>query len=132
MDLVVDTSAIIAVIANEPEKPTILAYTIYSNVAAPASVHWEIGNALSSMFKRGRITLAQARLAVRSYQRMRIQFVNVGLEQALELSEKMDIYSYDAYVLVAALNLRLPLLTLDKRMKSIAPQIGVQIMEVNR
>ena len=54
MDLVVDTSAIIAVIADEPEKPAILAHTIDSDVIAPASVRWEIGNALSGMFKRRR------------------------------------------------------------------------------
>lgn len=132
MDLVVDTSAIIAVIADEPEKPAILAYTTDSNLVVPASVRWEIGNALSSMFKRGRITLARARLAIRSYQRMRLQFVDVDLEQALELSEQMDIYAYDAYVLVTALNLQLPLLTLDSRMATIAPQIGARTLEVNR
>ena len=121
MDLAVDTSAIIAVISDEPEKPSILAYTIDSNLVAPASVRWEIGNALSSLFKRGRITLARARFAVRSYQQMRLQLVDVDLEQALELSEQMDIYAYDAHALVPALNLRLPLLTLDKRMTSIAP-----------
>ena len=126
-----DTSAIIAVISDEPEKPSILAYITDYNPVAPASVRWEIANALSSIFKRGRITLARARFAVRSYQRMRLQFVDVDLEQALELSEQMDIYAYDAYILVTALNLRLPLLTLDKRMMSIAPQIGVPALEVN-
>ena len=132
MDLVVDTSAIIAVIADEPEKPAILAHTIDSNLIVPASVRWEIGNALSSMFKRGRITLVRARLAIRNYQRMRLRFVDVDLEQAVELSQEMDIYAYDTYVLVTALNLQLPLLTLDIRMAAIASQIGVRTLEVNR
>ena len=127
-----DTSAIIAVIADEPEKPAILAYTIDSDVVAPASVRWEIGNALSGMFKRKRITMDRARLAIRSYERMQIRFIDVDLEQSLELSERMDIYAYDAYVLVCASDMQLPLLTLDNRMATIASQIGVQTLEVSR
>ena len=50
MDLVIDTSAIIAVIANEPEKQAISEYVADSVPVTPRSVHWEIGNALSRMF----------------------------------------------------------------------------------
>ena len=132
MDLVVDTSAIIAVIADEPEKPAILAHTVDSSVVAPMSVRWEIGNALSSMFKRGRITMDGARLAIRSYERMQIRFMDVDLEQSLELSEQMDIYAYDAYVLVCASDMQLPLLTLDNRMAAIALKIGVRTLEVSQ
>ena len=132
MDLVVDTSAIIAIIVDEPEKAAVEAYTADSNLVAPASVHWEIGNALSAMFKRDRISLTQARLAIASYEQMRIQFVDVDLVQSLELSERMDIYAYDAYILVCASDLRLPLLTLDNRMAVVASQIGVRTLEVER
>ncbi len=127
-----DTSAIIAIIVDEPEKAAVEAYTADSNLVAPASVHWEIGNALSAMFKRDRISLTQARLAIASYEQMRIQFVDVDLMQSLELSERMDIYAYDAYILVCASDLGLPLLTLDNRMAAIASQIGVQTLEVSR
>ena len=127
-----DTSAIIAIIVDEPEKAAVEAYTADSNLVAPASVHWEIGNALSAMFKRDRISLTQARLAIASYEQMRIQFVDVDLVQSLELSERMDIYAYDAYILVCASDLRLPLLTLDNRMAVVASQIGVRTLEVER
>ncbi len=127
-----DTSAIIAIIVDEPEKAAVEAYTADSNLVAPASVHWEIGNALSAMFKRGRIGLAQARLAIASYEQMRVQFTDVDLEKALELSERMNIYAYDAYILVCASDLGLPLLTLDNRMAIVASQIGVRTLEVER
>ena len=130
VDLVIDTSAIIAVIANEPERLAILAHTADSGLVAPASVHWEIGNAFSAMFKRRRITLAQAKLAIRSYEQMRLRFIDIDLSQSLELSEQLDIYAYDTYVLASALNLRLPLLTLDDRLATLAPTIGVQTLEV--
>lgn len=132
MDLVVDTSAIIAIIVDEPEKAAVEAYTADSNLVAPASVHWEIGNALSAMFKRDRISLTQARLAIASYEQMRVEFIDVDLVQSLELSERMDIYAYDAYILVCASDLGLPLLTLDNRMAAIASQIGVRTLEVSR
>ena len=130
MDLVIDTSAIIAVIANEPERQAIVAQAADSALVAPASVHWEVGNAFSAMFRRRRITLEQARLAIRSYEQIRIRFMDIDLTQSLELSEQLDIYAYDAYVLASALNLRLPLLTLDQRLATVAPLIGVRTLEV--
>ena len=126
-----DTSAIIAVIINEPRREAILDYAADSAPIVPASVHWEVGNAFSAMFKRGRITLAQAKLAMRDYERMRFRFIDIDLEQSLELSEQLDIYAYDAYVIASAYNLRLPLLTLDSGLAAVAPMIGVRVLEVN-
>ena len=56
-DLVADTSTVIAVIANEPEKPLLIAKSQGYDLIAPRSLYWEIGNAFSAMIKRGRITL---------------------------------------------------------------------------
>ena len=53
MELVADTSAIIAVIANGSERAAILERTVGAELIAPASVHWELGNAFSAMFRRG-------------------------------------------------------------------------------
>ena len=61
---------------------------------------------------------------------MRIRFTDIDLSQALELSEQLDIYAYDAYVLASALNLRLPLLTLDNKLAVVAPLIGVRALEI--
>ncbi len=52
MDIVLDTSVIIAVIANEPEKRVLIRLTKGAELIAPQSVHWEIGNAFSAMLKR--------------------------------------------------------------------------------
>ena len=50
-ELVADTSTIIAVIGNEPEKPLLIAKTQGYDLIAPQSLHWEIGNAFSAMIK---------------------------------------------------------------------------------
>lgn len=130
MDIVIDTSAVIAVIANEPEKPAIVEHTLGANLIAPASVHWEVGNAFSAMFKRRRISLSQAKEAIKSYERIVFRFIDVDLGQSLELSDRLNMYGYDAYVLACALNMRSPLLTLDKKLAAAAPEVGVKVLEV--
>ena len=97
---------------------------------APTSVHWEVGNAFSAMFKQRRISLVQARQAIRSYERMHFRFVDVDLGQSVDMSYRLGLYAYDAYVLACALNLRLPLLTLDGDLIDAAPEVGVQVLEV--
>ena len=66
MDLVVDTSVILAVLTSEPERMNIVRLTQDANLLAPASVHWEIGNALSAMIKRKRLTVLEAYAAIQS------------------------------------------------------------------
>ena len=131
MDLVIDTSAIIAVIANEPEREAIIEHTVGANLMAPASVHWEIGNAFSGMFKRHRITLSQAQQAIRSYEQMQFRFLDVDLGQSIRIAHELGLYAYDAYVLACALNVRSPLLTLDSELATSAGVAGVHIVEVN-
>ena len=58
MKLIVDTSVIIAVLANEPIKEKLIALTKGVELIAPMSVHWEVGNAFSAMLKRKRIDIS--------------------------------------------------------------------------
>ena len=65
MRLAVDTSVIIAVIGNEPEKPALIAATQGYDLVAPRSLPWELGNAFSAMLKRNRITFFAALVLAR-------------------------------------------------------------------
>jgi len=56
MNIVIDTSALIAVIAEEPERNRLIELTSGCTLIAPGSVPWEIGNAFSAMFKQKRLT----------------------------------------------------------------------------
>lgn len=131
MDLVIDTSAVVAVIVGAPERSALIRRTAGAGLIAPASLHWEVGNAFSAMFRRRRITLAQSQQALASYRQMSLRFIEVDLGQSLELSDRLGLYAYDAYMVSCALNLRVPLLTLDKQLTAAASQIGVRILEVN-
>ncbi len=91
MYLTIDTSALIAVIGNEASKGRIVEITENYSLYAPVSVHWEIGNAFSAMFKRQKIDVEIAKLALKAYQEIPVKFIDVPLEQALELSYSQKI-----------------------------------------
>ncbi len=132
MELVIDTSAVIAVIAGEPERDAIVGQTAGATLAAPASVHWEVGNAFSAMFRRRRITLARAKQAIRSYEKIVFRYIDVDLGHSLELSDRLGLYAYDAYVLACAQTLRSPLITLDRKLAAAAPLAGVRLLEISQ
>ncbi len=130
MYLTIDTSALIAVIGNEASKGRIVEITENYSLYAPVSVHWEIGNAFSAMFKRQKIDVEVAKLALKAYQEIPVKFIDVPLEQALELSYSQKIYAYDAYLIQCAQQTSTSLLTLDKGLKTVAKNIGIQVLEV--
>jgi predicted nucleic acid-binding protein len=130
MNIIIDTSAIIAIIANEPTKPLLIERTRDTVLVSPSSVVWEIGNAFSAMLKRNRITVDQAVQAVTIFKQIPIRFVDVDLEETLILADELDIYAYDAYLIRCAQKYRSPLLTLDKGLLAAADRASVQIMEV--
>ena len=55
MDLVIDTSALIAVIVGEPERDAIVSVTSGQTLIGPGSIPWEVGNAFTAMVKQRRI-----------------------------------------------------------------------------
>ena len=130
MLVAIDASAIIAVIANEPEKQALLELTKGADLIAPASIHFEIGNAFSAMLKRRRITMGQAQVAVALYQDIPIRFVEIELAATLEIANQLSIYAYDAYLIRTAEKYRAPLLTLDKALQHHARSYGVKVLEV--
>ena len=61
---VVDTSVVLAVALGEPQKAKLIRMTKDVVLLTPSSMKWEIGNALSLMFKKRRITLNEAKKAL--------------------------------------------------------------------
>ena len=113
MNLVIDTSVILAVLTSEPERTRIVKLTQDANLVAPASVHWEVGNALSAMLKRKRLTLPEEQSAAASYAKIPIRFIEIGLKESLAIASKHNLYAYDAYVIACAQSERCKLISLD-------------------
>ena len=130
--IVIDTSAVIAVVTNEVHKPALIRLTEGVELLSPVSLPIEVGNAFSAMFKRRRISLAEAKAAVEAYKRIAIRLTAIDLGQALDLSHQLDIYAYDAYLVACSLQYRSPLLTVDGGLRDAARRVGVEVLEVSQ
>jgi predicted nucleic acid-binding protein len=129
MDILADTNVFLAVSLNEPERGRIIQLTTDASVTAPEILPYEIGNALSAMVKRKKLTQAEALLAEKAASLIPVRLVSVDIHASLQIATEHNIYAYDAYFLHCARTYSLPLLTLDKRMKQVAIDIGIQVLE---
>lgn len=130
MKFVVDASVIIAVIANEPEKDQLIEITKGADLLAPASVHWEVGNAFSAMMKQDRVSLEQALEALEIYRKIPIRYTEVELENSLAIVAKHGIYAYDAYLLRCATKYNTALITLDRKLAQVGQEMNIEVVEV--
>ena len=130
MDIVIDTSAVLVAVLDEPEKGRLKELTRGVSLVAPASLHWEIGNALSNQFKRGKLTLPQALEAIQNYEGIPIKFIDIDLSSSLEIAHTQKIYAYDAYMLSCSLAHKAPLLTMDKPLRETARKLKIKVIEV--
>jgi len=129
--IVVDASAVLAVILNEPEKAKIIGLTQGCSLISPGCLRWEIGNAFTVMLKRKRLTLEEAMRGLEIYAMIPIQEMDVSLHDAVQLSSRHNIYAYDAYYLELAKRNTSPLLTLDSRMAQVANDEKIKQKEIS-
>jgi len=129
MNLVSDTNIFLAVVLDEPEKESIIELTSKANAISPEILPYEVGNALSAMVKRSRLTNDEALAAFDGVSSIPVRLVSVNIQQALKLAIEYNIYAYDAYFLQCAKQLSCPLITLDKRMKQVAYDLKIEVVE---
>lgn len=130
MSLVVDTSVIISVITNENHKSKLIKLTKGEDLISPSSLHWEIGNAFSAMFKRKRIDLKTAKKAMEYYEMIPIRLLDIDMHKAIEIAHQFKIYAYDAYFLECARTYSSTLLTIDSGLLKVAKQMNINVIEV--
>jgi predicted nucleic acid-binding protein len=127
--IIADTNILLAVALDEPERQRIIDLTVGAEVFAPEILPYEIGNALSALVKRRRLTGDQAMASLAATRRIPVRLVSVDVAQALQLAMDCGIYAYDAYVLHCARALSYPLLTLDARMQQVAAELKITILD---
>lgn len=131
-NIVIDTSAILAVLLDEPEKEAVIEKTMGTVLSAPASLHWEVGNAATAGVKRRRLTPERARQLITDFERVTIRELPIDLRRAVDLGLELGIYAYDAYILEAARSSGFPLLALDGPIRRNAKTIGLPLVELDR
>ena len=129
MNIISDTNIFLAVALDEPEKDRIIKVTSGVNIASPEILPYEIGNALSAMVKRKRLTEKEALQAQIKTNFIPVRLVSTDIQKALGLAIKFNIYAYDAYFLQCAKTLVYPLFTFDKRMKQVANELNIELLE---
>ena len=130
MELVIDTSALIAVIIAAPERDKIIEITKGNTLIGPGSIPWEIGNAFSAMFKLNRVSMKEADKGIQIFNTIPIRYIETDFSKILYLSKENNMYAYDAYFLDCAIRHRAPLLTLDKKLRIIAESLNIETLEV--
>ncbi|KAA3657570.1 MAG: PIN domain-containing protein [Chloroflexi bacterium] len=130
MDIVIDTSALIAVIVGEPERTKIIELTSGNTLIGPGSIPWEVGNAFSAMFKQDRLSLDEAQKGLVIFDTVPIRYVETDFFNALKLSKQTNMHAYDAYFLDCATRYKSPLLTLDQKLKTAAQTLNIVTLEV--
>lgn len=128
MKIVADTNTFLAVALNEPEKDWIIEVTETSDLAAPGFLHYEIGNALSSLIKRKALRPQHASKVWDVISGVPVEMVDVDIRASLALAAQLGVYAYDAYFLQCAVQLRCALLTLDQAMRRAANNLGIRLV----
>jgi predicted nucleic acid-binding protein len=130
-NIVIDTSAILAVLLAEPEKQAVVEATMGSVLCAPASLRWEVGNAATAGVKRRRLTPERARQLVTDLEQVTIRELAVDLRRAVDLGLELGIYAYDAYILEGARSSGFPLVALDGPIRRNAKKLGLSLVELD-
>ena len=127
-----DASAIIAVIADEPESQTVINCTKNAVIVSPNIISCEIANALTRMMKK-KIIISQKQMIdlIKNFKSIPIKLVDIDLEKALEIAWQFNIYAYDAFYLEAAKRLQLPLISFDNGMIKIGKALKLNILGGN-
>lgn len=130
MDIVLDASAILAVLLNEPERDSIITSSKGTRLLAPESLPCEIGNAVSALIKRKTLTIAQGVSVYHGFSGIPIRFVPIDFPEAIRIAGEDNLYAYDAYVLQVAQSFQAPLMTLDRRLAAAATRRALDLREI--
>jgi len=130
MDIVVDTSALLAVVVGEPERDRLVEITTGHDLIGPGAIPWEVGNAFTAMYKQRRIDLEAAVKGCAIFQSIPIRYIEVDFENAISVAFENSLYAYDAYFLDCAMRYAAPLLSLDRKLRRVAESLNISVIEV--
>jgi len=81
------------------------------------------------MAQAKRLTSNEALAALEGIRSIPVRLVAVDIQKALKIALEYNIYAYDAYFLQCAKQLAYPLITLDKKMKQVAYDLKIEVLE---
>ena len=130
MEVILDASAIMAIILNEPNKDNVIELTKNAILLAPEVISFEIGNALINLYLKHKITENGLIAAYKSYASIPMRIIEVDVQKALRIACKYGIYAYDAYYLEIASRHNLPLISFDRLMKKVGIDLKIRFPDI--
>ena len=128
MEIITDASAIMAVIAMEPEREKVILLTRGAKIVSPNMISFEIVNGLTKMMKKKLVNEVEMLDMLGEYEKISLRQVEVDFKKAIKIAWAYKIYSYDACYLEVAKRLGLSLLTFDGNMAKIGKELGIDIL----
>ena len=119
MTLVVDASAISAVIFGEPNGATIAAHLEDESLVAPALIDYELANIAWKKIRRHPAQQVQLSVAFAALQRLQITRLSVPITDVVSLAVDTGLTACDACYLWLAMAQDVELVTLDKELARI-------------
>jgi predicted nucleic acid-binding protein len=117
-----------------PARAAITRKLILAGDAPVVPVLWryEVSNALVISEQRGRLTPGQVKTATADLEEfsdtLEVDPVNVPISSLVETARRMNLTAYDATYLELAARRRLPLATLDEKLRGAARRIGLELV----
>ena len=131
MKIIADTNTFIAVALGEPERDSIVEATLKAKLVSPEILPYEIGNAISKMVRKDLIPPSRANEIFKTTQYIPVELRAISISEAIKISLKFKIYSYDAYFLECAIENNAPILSLDRQMLRIAKELKINVVELS-
>ena len=125
MDIIIDASCIIAVLLGEEEGKKVRTLVKGKRFVSPACLPYEIGNSLTAAVKKHRIPADSVAEMYQEFTKLPVRLVEPNIEKAVALAAEENHYAYDAYYITTAIDMGLPLYSLDKGLMEIAKKRGV-------
>ena len=124
-DILIDASCILEFLLNQEVKNQIVQKVGSAQLVAPQCLQYEIGNAVSKLIKRNKISIVDGVAVYHEFARIPLRLVEPDISESIVIAGNTDSYAYDAYYISAAKRFNLPLFTLDEKMKENAASQGV-------
>ena len=116
--IVVDASAVGAILFNEPEGDQIAMSLEGASLRAPALLPFEVANICLTKMRRRRADRDELFAAFQVFGRMAIETVGIDYAETLALAERTRLTVYDAAYLWLAQALDADLITLDRQLRT--------------
>lgn len=130
MNMVIDTSAIIASVLRGPERDLLAKAVAGHALIAPDFIRWEVCNTFSVMVRQKGIDAAEARRTMEVLESIPVRYVDVDMANVLTIASRLKGVASDAFFLEAALRYNAPLLTIDRSLGRAAESIGIEVVRL--